>query len=313
MLRQMRILLIGQAAFGQDVFTRLREAGEDVVAVAAPAQSLSGRADRLRAAADAASIPSFDITGLRDATIQSQVAALQPELGLMAFVSDIITTEALNLPKHGTIQYHPSLLPKHRGRSAINWAIIQGDVTTGVSIFWPDAGVDTGPILLQREVDIGPDDTTGGLYYEKLYKLGIDMFLESVQLVAAGKASKLAQDESLATYEKPCTHALVRVDWRRPAVEVYNLIRGADPSPGAWTRLASDKVRLLDARLQPPIEVPPGVIESISDEGLLVGGHGGALLVRKLQGAAGPAQPAREFAAANGLDPGQRFLNPKVR
>jgi methionyl-tRNA formyltransferase len=307
----LRIVVIGQAAFGQDVFLKLREAGEEIVAVAAPAQSLSGRADRLRAAADAAGIPALETAGLKEPGGQAMLRSLAPDLGVMAFVSDIIPLEVLNLPKFGTIQYHPSLLPRHRGRSAINWAIIQGDKTTGISIFWPDAGLDTGPVLLQREVGIGPDDTVGSLYYDKLYKLGIDMFVEAVRLVADGKAPKTAQDESLATYEKPCEDRVARIDWRRPAREVYNLIRGCDPSPGAWTRAGETKVRILDARLRPSAGTGPGVISSISAGGVLIGGEGGNILVGKLQPEKGPAAPAAEVAGALGLSEGLRFLNPK--
>ncbi len=308
----MRIFVIGQAAFGQDVFNRLREAGEEVVAVAAPAQSLSGRADRLHASAVAGGVPAFETAMLRDPAVQAQIRALRPELGLMAFVSDIISVDVLNLPEHGTVQYHPSLLPRHRGRSAINWAIIQGDARTGVSIFWPDAGIDTGPILLQREVEIGPDATTGSLYYDKLYQLGIEMFLESVELVRLGKAPKLVQDESKATYEKPCEDRLVRIDWRKPAQDVYNLIRGCDPSPGAWTRLAGEKVRVLDARLTPGAGPAPGVVVSVGEEGVLIGAEGGLILARKLQGESGPAAATPDYARDHGIKPGLRFMNPKA-
>jgi methionyl-tRNA formyltransferase len=309
----MRILVIGQAAFGQDVFNRLRAAGEDVVAVAAPAQSLSGRPDRLRAAADAEGITAVETSKLRDPQVQARLREASPDLGVMVYVSDLIPVEVLELPKHGSIQYHPSLLPKHRGRSSINWAIIQGDKKTGVTIFWPDAGWDTGPVLMQREVEIGPDDTTGSLYYDKLYPLGIEMILESVRLVAEGKAPKIPQDESQATYEKPCEDPLVRIDWRRPAQSVYDLIRGCDPSPGAWTRHDGAKVRLTEARLLPAAAAPPGVVVSVSDEGVLVAGNGGSVLARKLAAATGPALPAAEFAKANGIAPGSRFLNPKLR
>jgi len=308
----LRIFVIGQAAFGQDVFLRLREAGEEVVGVAAPGQSLSGRPDRLRAAADAAGIPAIATPSLKEPEGRDQLRSLAPDLGVMAFVSDIIPPEALNLPRSGTIQYHPSLLPRHRGRSSINWAIIHGDKTTGVSIFWPDAGLDTGPVLLQREVEIGPDDTVGSLYYDKLYKLGIEMFVESVRLVAEGKAPKEVQDESKATYEKPCEDRVARIDWRRPAQEVYNLIRGCDPSPGAWTRAGEMKVRLLDGRLMPKLDAGPGVVASISEEGMLVGGEGGAILVRKVQPEKGAAGAAAELAADLGISNGLRFLNPKL-
>ena len=308
----MRILVIGQAAFGQDVYSKLKEAGEEIVAVAAPAQSLSGRTDRLRAAADADGTPAYETSKLRDAEVQSKLRALSPDLGVMVYVSDLIPVEVLNLPKHGTIQYHPSLLPRHRGRSSINWAIIQGETRTGASIFWPDAGWDTGPILLQREVAIGPDDTTGSLYYDKLYPMGIEMILESVKMVAAGKAPRIAQDESHATYEKPAEDPLIRIDWRRPAAEVYNLIRGNDPSPGAWTRIDGTKVRITDARLKPDSGAAPGIVVSVGEDGVLIGGSGGAVLARKLGGASGPAVAAQEFAQANAIKAGVRFLNAKL-
>jgi methionyl-tRNA formyltransferase len=309
---RLRIFVIGQAAFGQDALVRLRDAGEEVVAVAAPAQSLSGRPDRLRAAADAAEIPAFETARLEEPETLERLRGLGPDLGIMAFVSDIIPTEILNLPKLGTIQYHPSLLPRHRGRSSINWAIIQGDKRTGVSIFWPDAGLDTGPILLQREVEIGRDDTIGSLYYDKLYKLGIEMFVEAVRAVSAGNAPRLAQDESRATYEKPCEDPVARIDWRTPAQDVYNLIRGCDPSPGAWTRLEEKKIRVLDARLGPAVDVGPGVVWGISEHGVVISGIDGALLVRKLQPDKGAAKPAAELAAELGIATGTRFLNPRT-
>ncbi len=308
----MRILLIGQAAFGQDVFTRLREAGEEVVAVTAPAQSLSGRADRLRAAADQAGVAAFETAKLRDPSAADALRALRPEIGVMAFVSDIIPQDVLDLPRHGTIQYHPSLLPRHRGRSAINWAIIQGEPTTGVTIFWPDAGIDTGPVLLQREVEIGSDDTTGSLYYDKLYGLGIDMLLESVRLVAEGRAPRIAQDEGKATYEKPCEDRLVRVDWRRPVPEVHNLVRGSDPSPGAWTRIDGTKVRLFESHVAERKDLGPGVIGAVDDSGIVVGAEGGSLRLGKLATEDGRPQPAAEFAREHGLQAGARFLNPKL-
>jgi methionyl-tRNA formyltransferase len=309
----MRILVIGQAAFGQDIFNHLRDAGEEVVAVAAPAQSLSGRADRLRAAADADGVLAVETSTLRDPQVQARLRDAAPDIGVMVYVSDLIPVEVLNLPTQGTIQYHPSLLPKHRGRSSINWAIIQGDRETGVSIFWPDEGWDTGPILMQRAVEIGPDDTTGSLYYDKLYPMGIEMILESVKLVAQGNAPKIAQDHTKATYEKPAEDPLIRIDWRRPAAEIYNLIRGNDPSPGAWTRHEGNKVRITDARLLSDQRAAPGVVASVSDEGIVVGGNGGSVLARKLGAASGPAVPAHDFAKAQAIRPGVRFLNPKLQ
>ena len=308
----MRIFLNGIGAFGFDVFTRLRQEGEEIVAVAAPPKSLSGRPDRLYGAAEEAGIAVFDTAHLGDAEVEVSLRELAPDLGVMAFVQEFISQTVLDLPVHGTIQYHPSLLPRHRGRSAINWAIIQGETTTGISIFWPDEGMDTGPILLQREVEIGPDDTVGSLYRDKMYDLGIDMLVESVALVSAGKAPKLAQDESVVTYERPAQGRLARIDWRRPLAEVYNLIRGCDPSPGAWTRLGDKRFALTDAQPLPGVAGDPGVISRIDADGLVVGTADGAVIVRQVAVDDGRPAPAHEAAANAGLSVGDRFLNPRV-
>ena len=119
----------------------------------------------------------------------------------------------LDAPKLGTIQYHPSLLPKHRGPSSINWPIIQGETRTGITIFWPDEALDEGPILLQKEVAIGPHDTLGSLYFDHLFPMGVDAMVEAIDLVRAGKAPRIAQDDSQATYESWCRKADARIDW----------------------------------------------------------------------------------------------------
>lgn len=305
----MRIFLNGIGQFGLDAFTRLRENGHEIVAVAAPPASLSGRPDRLFAAAEAAGIAALDTARLKESEVEAALRATAPELGVMAFVQEFISMDVLNLPAQGTIQYHPSLLPKHRGRSSINWAIINGEPRTGISIFWPDEGMDTGPILLQREAEIGPDATAGSLYYDTLYPLGIEMLAEAAAMVAAGTAPKRVQDESQATYEKPAEGRLVRIDWRKPTAEVYNLIRGCDPSPGAWTRLGDRTVRVTDARPLHGHEAAPGVLAAVDENGAVIGTADGAILARRLQ-ADGPAASAHEVIAALGMEIGARFLNP---
>ncbi len=305
----MRIFLNGIGAFGVDALTKLQAQGDDIVAVAAPRQSLSGRPDRLWAHAEAASIPVFETNQLKEPEVEQALRETAPELGVMAFVQEFISQETLDLPAHGTIQYHPSLLPKHRGRSSVNWPIIQGETLTGVSIFWPDQGMDTGPVLLQKDVEIGPDDTAGSLYADKLYPVGIDALAEAVELVRRDAAPKTVQDEAGATYEKPAEDRAARIDWRLPLAEVYNLVRGCDPSPGAWSRWDDQKLRILDATPLPGHEAAPGVVSAVGDDGMVIGAADGALLIRKLRLDAG-AKPAAELAAENGIEVGAVFKNP---
>ena len=164
----MRIICIGQAAFGEKVLQDLTARGEEVVAVYTT-QDIAGKRNPLKELAIQIGIPVFHPRSMRVPEIYEEYIRLKPDLNVMAFVTSILPDSILNYPRMGTIQYHPSLLPKHRGGSAINWAIINGETKTGITVFWPDRGIDTGPILLQKEAEISPDDTVGSLYFEKLF------------------------------------------------------------------------------------------------------------------------------------------------
>lgn len=303
----MRIVLIGQAAFGERVFSRLREEGFEIVGVCAPAPAEGARPDPLRAAAEAAGLPVLETRRLRRPEVFEQYAALKPDLNVMAYVTDIIRPNVLDLPPLGTIQYHPSLLPRHRGISSINWAIIQGDTVTGFTIFWVDAGIDTGPILLQREVPIGPDDTVGSLYFEKLFPLGVEGMAEAVRLVQEGRAPKIPQDESRATYEPPCTEEHARIDWQAPAQQTYNLIRGCNPQPGAVAQWRGHKIKIYDVQRLPDVSGAPGEVLAVDDTGVTVAlSEGGIRLLRVAPEETGKIT-ATAWAREAGITPGERL------
>ena len=216
--------------------------------------------------------------------------------------------KTLQTPSIGTICYHPSLLPRHRGASGINWAVIQGDTHTGLTILWVDEGIDTGPILLQKEVEILPEDTTGSLYFSKLFEMGVDAIVESVALIKSGQAPKLPQDDSLATYEPPCDDSVAAVNWSKPAADVYNLIRGCDPQPGAYSTIGGGKVRFYGARLLEPMAgKEPGEIVDIKEGVMVVALKGGALGIGKVRDEAGAKMAASEFVKSTDLKVGMRF------
>jgi methionyl-tRNA formyltransferase len=229
----------------------------------------------------------------------------------MAFVTHILPQRVLDLPALGTIQYHPSLLPRHRGISAMHWAIRQGESATGLSIFWVDAGIDTGPVLLQRPVDIGPDDTVGSLYFDKLFAAGVDALVESVRLVREDRAPKLVQDGAQATYEPPADDSNSGIDWNAPAEQVYNLIRGSNPSPGAHAMLYATRVRIFDARLtlREDASTAPGTILASEDDRIDIALAGGVLHAQRLQRDGGKKLRAPEFAAEVGVAAGDAFEN----
>ncbi|MGE0746470.1 MAG: methionyl-tRNA formyltransferase [Rhodospirillales bacterium] len=303
----MRIIVNGQAAFGKDVLEALVKRGETVVGVYAPPTKEGAKPDPVKTAALALGLPVFEPASYRKAEVQDQLRSLKPDLGVMAFVTKFVPEEFLYIPTHGTIQYHPSLLPLHRGPSSINWPIIMGAKKTGLSIFWPDNGLDAGPILLQKEVEIGPDDTLGSIYFNKLYPMGIEAMLEGVDLVRAGKAPKIVQDVSKATYEGWCRAENTGVDWHKPYFQVHDLIRGADPSPGAWTRWQGKTVMLFEStsatdRLSAAGK--PGEVVALDGGAMTVAAVGGAVTVKRVRGEGGQKVAAAEFAATAGIEKG---------
>ena len=301
----MRILLIGQAAFGAKVLEMLLEKGENVIGVYTPQDKPGGRPDPLKELAASNNIPVFQPSTYKDDQVFNEYKAMTPDLTVMAFVTDIIPERYFDVPTHGTINYHPSILPRHRGASAINWAVIMGDSRTGLSIFWPDGGIDTGPILLQKEIDIGPEDTTGSLYFNQLFPMGVDAVLESIALIKEGKAPKITQNEADATYEPPCDDNVAGIDWNKPAEELYNLVRGCDPQPGAFVMYQEEKLRVYGSRfIEKSSDKVPGTILSIDDQGIHTAISGGELIISKVKLGHGKKNAAGEFASEQGLKAG---------
>jgi len=302
----MRIVVNGQQAFGKSVLEALMERGDEVIAVYCEPDRDAGRPDPIKSAAIQFSLPVYQPASFKKSDVWAEFKTLRPDLCVMAYVTKIVPEEFLNIPTHGTIQYHPSLLPKHRGPSSINWPIIQGESKTGLSIFWPDNGLDTGPLLIQKEIDIAPDDTLGTIYFNKLFPLGVDAMLKGVDLVKAGKPPKIIQNESEATYESWCTDDDVLIDWSKNTSTIYNLIRGADPQPGAWTMHKGSQLRVFDCARIDNVTGSPGVVMSIDNEGFTVAVTDGAIFVKRVRYAGGKVS-ARDYANESGLGAGDRL------
>ena len=210
----MRIVVHGQQAFGKAVLEALLKRGEDVIAVYIAPEKPGQKADPLKEAAQAANLPVYQPGSYKDPKVWEEFRALKPDLQVMAFVTLFVPEEFLNVPTHGSIQYHPSLLPAYRGASAINWPIIKGEKETGLSIFWPDNGLDTGDVLIQKKTPISDTDTLGSVYFDRLFPMGVEAMLEAVDLVKAGKAPRIKQDHAKATYESKANGFLKKlVQW----------------------------------------------------------------------------------------------------
>jgi methionyl-tRNA formyltransferase len=308
----MRIVVHGQQAFGKAVLEALLKRGDDVIAVYVAPEKPGQKADPLKEAAIAAELPVYQPASYRKPEVWEEFRALKPDLQVMAFVTLFVPEDFLNIPTHGSIQYHPSLLPRCRGPSAINWPIIQGDAETGLSIFWPDNGLDTGDVLLQKKTPIGFEDSLGSVYFDRLFPMGVEAMLESVDLVKTGKAPRIKQDESQATYEGRCTADNARIDWGKPWRQIHNLIRGCNPAPGAWTTLDGNTLQVFEARPLPARD-PKGIggkmgeIVAVEADGFSVVCADGRIKVLRVKPADGGKVGAGDYAAATKLAVGTRL------
>ena len=303
----MRLLVHGQQAFGKSVLEALLDRGENVVAVYGP-EDKDGRVDPLIVEARERNLPVYQPKSFRNnEEVAAECEAIKADLGVMAFVTKFVPSTFLDIPKHGTIQYHPSLLPLHRGPSSINWPIIQGRSETGLSIFWPDDGLDEGPILLQKTVQIEPEDTLGSVYFNKLFPLGIEAMLEAVNLVREGRAPKIEQDHTKKTYESWCKKDDAQIDWSKPVNEVHNLIRGCNPSPGAWCDFAGDALQIFDCKRDDQISGEAGSVTEILDSSFSVACGIGGVRIERVRYQSRDKISASDFVQAQKIELGTRL------
>ena len=308
----MRIAIVGQRDFGKAVLEAFLARRDSVAGVFCAPEKPGTAADPLRLAAEQLHIPVYQFGSLKTEEARQALRALDTDLGVMAYVLQFAPQEFATIPRHGMIQYHPSLLPRYRGPSSINWPIIRGDTHTGLTIFRPTDGLDEGPILLQKETPIGPDDTLGSVYFDRLFPMGISALQEAADLVVNQGGEGRVQDESRASYEGWCRDAEARVNWHNHIDLVHNLIRGCDPAPAAWTTFKGKKLQLHAARKHPAqrfeqVKGATGTVTAIGEQSLFVAVQGGQIEVSKLRYDGGKKLPAPQLCAEAGLSLGAKL------
>ena len=303
----MRIVINGQQAFGKACLESILNEGKDEVVAVYTAPDVDGKPiDPIKKSALDAGLEVRQPSDFESPEVLQELRSWNADLMLLAYVTIFVPEQARNIPKNGTICFHPSLLPLHRGPSSINWPIIWGSNKTGLTIFWPDDGLDEGEVLLQKEVDILPDDTLGTVYFDKIFPLGVSATLEAIDLIRSGKAPKIQQDETKATYESWCRRANAEIDWSRSANEVYNLIRGCNPQPGAWTTYNGEEVQIFDCELTVG-SGRFGRVCAIDDTSFTINsGLGGIRISRVRLGKSGKISSA-EFIQDRKIELGSRF------
>lgn len=305
----MKIAIIGQQDFGKAVLEAFLARGDEVAAVFCAPEKEGARPDLLRVAAQEKGLKVHQFKSLRAPEAVQAMKDANADIGIMAFVLQFAPQEFVNIPKCGTIQFHPSLLPKFRGPSSINWPLIKGEAETGLTIFRPTDGLDEGAVILQKKTPISADDTLGTVYFDRLFPQGVQAMVEAADLVVAGKHQEVVQDESQASYEGWCRAAEARIDWAKPVDHVYNLIRGCNPAPGAWTTHNGKKLHIFDARkvlFRRFAEVAGkiGEVTDVSTQSFKVTAQGGMIEVLKARFEDGKKLAGGEAAQTGGLKPG---------
>jgi len=306
----MRIAVIGQQDFGKAVLEAFLKRGDTVAGVFCAPEKPGAKPDVLKTAALEKDLPVFQFPSLKSPEAEAAMRGLDADIGIMAYVLQFAPQSFVTIPKHGTIQYHPSLLPRYRGPSSINWPIAKGDLQTGLTIFRPTDGLDEGPVILQKTCEIGGDATLGDIYFNNLFPMGVDAMLEAADLVVAGEHIEVDQDEDAASYEGWFRTAEAEIRWSAHADQIYNLIRAANPAPGAWTTLDGKKLQIFDARLHPvrrlgEVKGKPGEVIAVDEDGFSVCAQGGRIEIRKVKPEDGKKIAASEFAASGGIALGQ--------
>jgi methionyl-tRNA formyltransferase len=305
----MKIAIIGQQDFGKAVLEAFLARGDQVGAVFCAPEKEGGRPDALRVAAQEKGLKVHQLKSLKAPEAVQAMKEANADIGIMAFVLQFAPQDFVKIPKHGTIQYHPSLLPKYRGPSSINWPISRGDRETGLTIFRPTDGLDEGAVILQKKTPIGENDTLGQVYFDRLFPMGVQAMLEAADLVVANRHKETPQDEAQASYEGWFREAEAKIHWASHVDFIHNLIRGADPAPGAWTTLNGVKLQLFDSRKElvrtfGAVRGKIGEVLEVADGRLVITAQGGRIHAGRVKLGDGKKVAPADLLASGQIQPG---------
>jgi methionyl-tRNA formyltransferase len=308
-----RIVFMGTPEFAVSALKALIEGPNQIVAVVTQPDRPRGRGRKLmpspiKVLAEKAGIAVLQPEKARSPEFLSQVRELDPDILVVAAYGQIFPQELLDIPRIMPINVHGSLLPKYRGAAPIQWAIIQGDIKTGITIMEMDAGMDTGPILLQKALSIGPEETFGELY-ERMAGLGAGLLVQALEELHKGTLKPIYQPEEGISYAPSIKPEMARLDWSQPARRISCMVRALDPRPGAYTLWNGQRLRLympfvieMDAK-----DMEPGTVCRVGEDGMVIVTGDGCLGIRELQWPGKRRMPCAEFLRGRPIPVGARF------
>ncbi|HOM82773.1 MAG TPA: methionyl-tRNA formyltransferase [Armatimonadota bacterium] len=308
----MRVVYMGTPEFAVPALQALHGAGYEIALVISQPDRPRGRGRQanptpVAATARELGLPLLQPAKVNDPEVVEQVQELAPDAIVVAAFGQILRKPLLQIPAIGCVNIHASLLPQYRGGSPVQHALLAGERVTGITIMLMDEGMDTGPILMQREVLISPEDTAGTLL-DRLARVGADLLLEALPALAAGRLEPTPQDASRATYAPNLSREDARIDWSSSAEKIRNQVRAFSPKPGAWAEFRGKEVKIWRARVDSDAtDASPGQIVAIGPESIRVATGEGTLWLEEVQEAGKSRMGAGAFARGARLAPGERF------
>lgn len=308
----MKIVFMGTPDFAVGALHALVQAGHEVTAVVTQPDKPKGRGKDvqpppMKEYAVRHGIPVLQPLKIREPEAVKELLAYDADLYVVAAFGQILTQEILDIPRFGCVNIHASLLPKYRGAAPIQWALLNGDAYTGVTIQQMNAGIDTGDILSRVRVDIAPDET-GDSLFEKLMQEGAKLLTETLPRLEAGEIVPEAQAEDQATYAKRLSKELGRIDWQEEAAVIERKIRAFTSWPGAYTALSGKTLKIWSAQLtDTPADGAAGSVSAVTKEEIVVNCGDGRLALREVQLAGKKRMPVKEFLLGVRLQTGERL------
>ncbi|MCD6198400.1 MAG: methionyl-tRNA formyltransferase [Deltaproteobacteria bacterium] len=308
-----KIVFMGTPEFAVPALKVLMEGPNQVVAVVTQPDRPKGRGRKLmpspiKVLAEKADIAVLQPEKARSPEFLCRVRDLAPDLLVVAAYGQILPQELLDIPRIMPINVHGSLLPEYRGAAPIQWAIIQGDTETGITIMEMDAGMDTGPMLLQKALTIGPEETLGELY-ERMSELGARLLVQALDELHKGTLKPRPQPEEGISYAPPIKPEMARLDWSQPARRISCMVWAFDPRPGAYTLWKGQRLRLympfvldMDA-----MDMEPGTVCRVGEDGVMIATGKGCLGIRELQWPGKRRMPCAEFLRGRPIPVGAKF------
>lgn len=284
----MRVIFMGTPDFAVGTLEEIIKAGHEVVLVVSQPDKQKGRGKTVqptpvKECALAHGIEVYQPKRVRETECVEYLRSYQPDIIVVVAFGQIVSREILDMPKYGCINVHASLLPKYRGAAPIQWAVLNGDKVSGVTIMHMDEGIDTGDMILQKEVVLEQDET-GGSLFDRLATVGAELCVEAMAALENGTAKDIPQDSEKATHVGKISKEMGSIDWTKPAEEIERLIRGLNPWPSAYTRIGDKTLKIWKAEVvSGEQKAAPGCIVAVTKDAMEIQTGTGILALKEVQ------------------------------